>query len=65
MAYPVLSPQEVHRCVARLPRVPLAIWYHSDVVRPRMQYLLFYAPMARRVYGRLSRTIEKQSATAV
>jgi glycosyltransferase involved in cell wall biosynthesis len=34
------------------PRTPLAIWYHSDVVRPRLQYQLFYAPLARRVYDR-------------
>ena len=32
------------------PRAPLAIWYHSDVVRPRLQYALFYAPIARRAY---------------
>ena len=32
------------------PRVPLAIWYHSDVVRPAMQYALFYAPIARAPY---------------
>ena len=32
------------------PRVPLAIWYHSDVVRPALQYALFYAPIARAAY---------------
>ena len=25
------------------PRLPLAIWFHSDVVRPALQYQLFYA----------------------
>jgi rhamnosyl/mannosyltransferase len=34
------------------PKAPLAIWYHSDVVRPRLQYALFYAPIARRPYSR-------------
>lgn len=32
------------------PRLPLAIWFHSDVVRPRLQYELFYAPVARPAY---------------
>ena len=32
------------------PRVPLAIWYHSDVVRTALQYALFYAPIARAAY---------------
>ena len=34
------------------PASPLAIWYHSDVVRPALQYALFYAPLARTVYSR-------------
>lgn len=34
------------------PDVPLAIWYHSDVVRPALQYKLFYAPIARPAYSR-------------
>ena len=29
------------------PSAPLAIWYHSDVVRPALQYALFYAPLAK------------------
>jgi glycosyltransferase involved in cell wall biosynthesis len=32
------------------PRLPLAIWFHSEVVRPRLQYELFYAPIARPAY---------------
>ena len=39
------------------PSAPLAIWYHSDVVRPRMQYALFYAPLARTAYSRARRFI--------
>ncbi len=34
------------------PTTPLAVWYHSDVVRPALQYALFYAPLARLVYRR-------------
>ena len=29
------------------PRIPFGIWFHSDVVRPELQYRLFYAPLAR------------------
>jgi glycosyltransferase involved in cell wall biosynthesis len=39
------------------PAAPLAIWYHSDVVRPALQYALFYAPMARIAYGRARRFV--------
>ena len=39
------------------PPAPLAIWYHSDVVRPALQYSLFYAPLARPAYTRASRFI--------
>ncbi len=35
---------------ASRPRLPLAIWFHSDVVRPALQYRLFYAPVARPAY---------------
>lgn len=42
--------------VAR-PGPPLAIWYHSDVVRPALQYRLFYHPLVRAVYGRARRII--------
>lgn len=39
------------------PRAPLVVWYHSDVVRPALQYALFYAPLARFVYRRARRII--------
>jgi glycosyltransferase involved in cell wall biosynthesis len=42
--------------VAR-PSAPMAIWYHSDVVRPALQYSLFYAPVARPAYSRARRFI--------
>ena len=38
------------------PRAPLAIWFHSEVVRPRVQYALFYHPIARAAY-RVARRI--------
>lgn len=38
-------------------RAPLAIWFHSEVVRPRLQYALFYHPLARTVYSRAKRII--------
>ena len=34
------------------PTPPLAVWYHSDVVRHPLQYNLFYAPVARPAYSR-------------
>jgi len=46
------------------PSAPLAIWYHSDVVRPALQYALFYAPLARLVYGRAERVIVSSPALA-
>ena len=39
------------------PRMPLFLWYHSDVVRPALQYALFYAPLARPVYRSARRII--------
>ncbi len=39
------------------PSAPLAIWYHSDVVRPAWQYSLFYAPLARAAYSRARRFV--------
>jgi glycosyltransferase involved in cell wall biosynthesis len=42
---------------AAAPDVPVAIWFHSEVVRPRAQYELFYAPLAARVYPRARRFI--------
>jgi glycosyltransferase involved in cell wall biosynthesis len=39
------------------PAAPPFVWYHSDVVRPALQYALFYAPLARLVYGRAERIV--------
>ena len=38
-------------------RIPFAIWFHSDVIRPRLQYHLFYAPIARPAYERARRFV--------
>lgn len=37
--------------------LPVAIWFHSEVVRPRLQYSLFYHPLARRAYQRARRIV--------
>jgi glycosyltransferase involved in cell wall biosynthesis len=39
------------------PQLPLAVWFHSDVIRPKLQYELFYAPLARPVYRQAARFI--------
>ncbi len=39
------------------PASPLVIWYHSDVVRPPLEYALFYAPIARTAYRRARRFV--------
>jgi glycosyltransferase involved in cell wall biosynthesis len=36
---------------------PLAVWFHSEVVRPALQYRLFYHPLASRAYERARRII--------
>jgi glycosyltransferase involved in cell wall biosynthesis len=45
-------------------RIPFAIWFHSDVVRPALQYRLFYAPIARPAYGRARRFVVSSPALA-
>ena len=39
------------------PAIPLAIWFHSEVVRPQLQYRLFYHPMVRAVFGKARRIV--------
>lgn len=43
---------------------PLAVWFHSEVVRPRLQYTLFYHPLVRRVYAGARRIIVSSPALA-
>jgi glycosyltransferase involved in cell wall biosynthesis len=47
-----------------LPSVPLAIWFHSEVVRPPLQYRLFYQPVAAPVYARAQRFVVSSPALA-
>ncbi len=46
------------------PRAPLAIWFHSEVVRPRLQYALFYHPVARAPYRQARRIVVSSPALA-
>ena len=46
------------------PRIPLAIWFHSEVVRPVLQYRLFYAPFARPAYRAARRFLVSSAALA-
>ena len=39
------------------PAAPRALWYHSNVVRPALQYAVFYAPVARIAYSRARRFV--------
>ena len=45
-------------------RIPYAIWFHSDVLRPRLQYRLFYAPVARPAYDGARRFVVSSPALA-
>jgi glycosyltransferase involved in cell wall biosynthesis len=46
------------------PRLPLAIWFHSDVVRPTLQYELFYRPIASPAYRAAERFLVSSPALA-
>lgn len=45
-------------------RLPMAVWFHSEVVRPALQYALFYHPVARPVYARARRIVVSSPALA-
>jgi rhamnosyl/mannosyltransferase len=45
-------------------RIPFAIWFHSDVIRPKLQYDLLYAPIARPAYSRARRFVASSPALA-
>ena len=51
------NPWGLLSCALARPRQPLAVYFHSEVVRPALQYALFYHPMARAVYSRAARII--------
>ena len=46
------------------PRIPLAVWFHSEVVRPALQYQLVYAPIARPAYRAARRFVVSSPALA-
>lgn len=46
------------------PRHRLAVWYHSEVLRPRWRYKLFYEPFLRPPLGRASRIVVSSPALA-
>ena len=49
---------------AAAPRIPLVIWFHSEVVRPQLQYRLLYEPVARPAYRRARRFVVSSPALA-
>jgi glycosyltransferase involved in cell wall biosynthesis len=46
------------------PRAPLVVWFHSEVVRPRWRYALFYQPFLRFALRRASRIIVSSPSLA-
>ena len=46
------------------PPLPLVIWFHSEVVRPHLQYRLFYRPVAQPVYARARQFVVSSPALA-
>jgi rhamnosyl/mannosyltransferase len=51
------NPWGLLSCAIARPRQPIVIYFHSEVVRPALQYALFYHPMARAVYSRAARIV--------
>ena len=58
------NPWALVACALARPALPLAIWYHSEVMRPRLQYALFYHPLVRAVYARAQRIFVSSPALA-
>jgi rhamnosyl/mannosyltransferase len=46
------NPMALVACTLAPPDVPLVVWFHSEVVRPRWRYRLFYEPFLNRVLAR-------------
>ena len=51
------NPWGLLSCAIARPAAPLVVYFHSEVVRPALQYALFYHPVARAVYSRAARII--------
>jgi rhamnosyl/mannosyltransferase len=58
------NPWALLSLLVRPVRIPFAIWFHSDVVRPELQYRLFYAPLARPAYDQARRFVASSPALA-
>ena len=46
------------------PRVPTIVWFHSEVVRPRWRYALFYEPFLKFTLERAARIVVSSPALA-
>ena len=46
------------------PRLPLVVWYHSEVIRPRWRYRAFYHPFLSLALRRASRIVVSSPALA-
>ena len=51
------NPWGLLSCAIARPSAPLVVYFHSEVVRPALQYSLFYHPMASAVYSRAARIV--------
>ncbi len=51
------NPMALVACNLAPPDVPLVVWFHSEVMRPRWQYRLFYEPFLDRVLNRAARIV--------
>ncbi|HVL67918.1 MAG TPA: glycosyltransferase [Vicinamibacterales bacterium] len=58
------NPWALLACALARPKQPLSIWFHSEVVRPRLQYTLFYHPLVKAVYDRAASIIVSSPALA-
>jgi lipopolysaccharide/colanic/teichoic acid biosynthesis glycosyltransferase/glycosyltransferase involved in cell wall biosynthesis len=51
------NPMALVACVLARPRAPLVVWFHSEVIRARWKYRLFYEPMLDWVLRRAERIV--------
>jgi len=51
------NPMALVAYAAARPRIPLVVWFHSEVIRPRWRYRLFYQPFLDFALRRASRIV--------